>query len=686
MSRRRSLSARRVLTLGKITELDNESPLTPPTPVAVITRDLELSRLSDDENNAATANTPLGSLQLSWPLLRDMDISKDIDNDWSKTDYDGDNTGLFRNAFKIKGTPENAVKEQQKRQLRSSSSEISSFIKRPRRLVGMALAAGAMITSPSKSGATSSSSISTSSSSHENEGSPAIAQNLTPYKPGGIFKLTKARLPLEECDPNSQDSGYSGSLSFGEEKPHQLLELHSKPKFQFAEPLAVAPRKFSLDARSPMKSPLRASPQQTRKQPAIFHSVSSGYESTDDGFNDLIDMESLDNDCSSLPNGLSSLISGNIVADTSRMCISTTPEATPSATTGGRSRLAVRRSLSLQIDSASSPSADNERSPGPAASRVRSCLFRSPTASCSTAKLCFTDESPRARPELGVISPPPVSGRKFKRPEPPTDHSPVLVKRSRKSTSFQDVPTSNLQTAGVLPQPSPVVLQRSFSETEAHVHIKRAIGRSTTENDLTGDFSKPCILPLAEGRHEDLKSISVETLSRLVDGEFADMVSDYKIVDCRYPYEYEAGHIKGALNLYTKEMIEEFLLKPLEHAAPSIESDVSRKRSILVFHCEFSWERGPNMSRFLRNIDRQLNKEHYPALHYPEIYLLHGGYQRFYKEMKSMCTPQDYRPMRHPDHEADLKQFRSKTKSWQSEKTGRPNVVTARANLKRLGF
>lgn len=52
------------------------------------------------------------------------------------------------------------------------------------------------------------------------------------------------------------------------------------------------------------------------------------------------------------------------------------------------------------------------------------------------------------------------------------------------------------------------------------------------------------------------------------------------------------------------------------------------RRVILVFHCEFSSERGPRMCRFVRQRDRDVND--YPRLHYPELYVLKDGYKDFF--------------------------------------------------------
>ena len=44
------------------------------------------------------------------------------------------------------------------------------------------------------------------------------------------------------------------------------------------------------------------------------------------------------------------------------------------------------------------------------------------------------------------------------------------------------------------------------------------------------------------------------------------------------------------------------------------------------------------MSRFIRDQDRELNKDCYPRLNYPELYILEGGYKAFYEnQMVCMC-------------------------------------------------
>lgn len=81
-------------------------------------------------------------------------------------------------------------------------------------------------------------------------------------------------------------------------------------------------------------------------------------------------------------------------------------------------------------------------------------------------------------------------------------------------------------------------------------------------------------------------------------------------------------------------------------------------------------------AKFLRTKDRDANNEIYPALHYPEIYLLDGGYKEFFKYYTELCDPNTYLPMLEPAYDAYYKHFRAATKSWNGDRG---------ATLSRLG-
>ncbi|XP_053320379.1 M-phase inducer phosphatase 3 isoform X1 [Spea bombifrons] len=199
------------------------------------------------------------------------------------------------------------------------------------------------------------------------------------------------------------------------------------------------------------------------------------------------------------------------------------------------------------------------------------------------------------------------------------------------------------------------------------VDISKVLDEDYSHRQLIGDFSKVYALPTVTGRHQDLRYITAETLVALIHGEFSSLVEKFFIIDCRYPYEYEGGHITGALNLHRQEeMVDFFLKQPL---VPTI----VQKRIIIVFHCEFSSERGPKMCRLLREEDRARNE--YPCLHYPELYLLKGGYKDFFPEYTELCEPQSYCPMHHEDYREELLKFRTKSKSWAGDRRRKDQIA-----------
>ena len=87
-------------------------------------------------------------------------------------------------------------------------------------------------------------------------------------------------------------------------------------------------------------------------------------------------------------------------------------------------------------------------------------------------------------------------------------------------------------------------------------------------------------------------------MNRLLDGEYDTRITEYHIIDCRFDYEYNGGHIAGAININTPAGVEEFLLgASISKPRPSISSD-SAKKTVIVFHCEFSKERAPALYVF----------------------------------------------------------------------------------------
>lgn len=463
------------------------------------------------------------------------------------------------------------------------------------------------------------------------ESGELLPSEVTPNKQ--ITVVTGTRRPLEDYDPNSMDSGYGMSSSEGGHHKSQSM-------FRFLQP--TIPRQNSIS------SSTTASPSATSSTPSIriFHSLSSGsMESMDDIDMELFEMDTLEDDENQqLPSNLNSLICGDIKAT------KTTPE--------NKRPAFFRRCISL--------------SENPVARRAKNNLiFESPVAAASPAST-RTPERFRIAPDQENLNLTPFSSRQdttrcFKRPEPP-GVSPIQSKRHKTESltpvsAFRSIENVNLDspTKLTVPVPKRPILQKSISMNDAH--IMNALSRSSTEPDLIGDFSKSYTLPLMEGRHRDLKSISPDTMAALLRSSFDKQVASFKIIDCRYPYEFEGGHIRGALNLYTQEQILEELIRS-KTEAPTVEPNDVIKRNIVVFHCEFSSERGPKLSRFLRNHDRILNSDSYPALHYPEIYLLHGGYKDFFLAHPDLCDPISYRPMLDPDFGDAYRHFRAKSKSW----------------------
>jgi len=276
---------------------------------------------------------------------------------------------------------------------------------------------------------------------------------------------------------------------------------------------------------------------------------------------------------------------------------------------------------------------------------------------------------------------------RFKRPEPPREGASLLGVKKRRMGELATPPC-----IGELGRKKPVFC-RSHSETELSIMKSCQLKEETP--DILPDSSRLYALPSlsAGSKHPSLRSITCDTLAEVMEGSYSNTIRSCRVVDVRYKFEYEGGHISGAENWQhgeDEEFLSAFLpTDPLPKAPSSYDNTTydeagSGPRDILVFHCEFSGklvfhcefssQRGPDFYKKLRERDRQLNKDVYPALHFPECYLLHLGYKEFWRNYPSLCTG-NYTEMVDPRHESDLRRMRAKSKSWSGGTVARTSRV-----------
>ena len=84
-------------------------------------------------------------------------------------------------------------------------------------------------------------------------------------------------------------------------------------------------------------------------------------------------------------------------------------------------------------------------------------------------------------------------------------------------------------------------------------------------------------------------------LNDLLDGVFKSRSTSYQVIDCRFDYEYNGGHVPGAININTTAQLEEYFLgATVEKPTPSVSGEGGPKH-VVIFHCEFSAKRAPTL-------------------------------------------------------------------------------------------
>lgn len=202
--------------------------------------------------------------------------------------------------------------------------------------------------------------------------------------------------------------------------------------------------------------------------------------------------------------------------------------------------------------------------------------------------------------------------------------------------------------------------------------VQTPVGMAFSEKERAGK-----ILPCHKVSSDGLMRITPATMDNLLEGAFDESISCKLIIDCRFRYEYNGGHIHDAINVHDKEAVERMFFQggifkggkrdvpvPSESGKPDVNG--TSKKVVIVFHCEYSAMRAPAVAKHLREQDRHLNMTYYPALHYPEIYILEGGYAKYHSHSPQHCSGCYVRmddPIHRSDRQTDLSQFRTQESS-----------------------
>lgn len=247
---------------------------------------------------------------------------------------------------------------------------------------------------------------------------------------------------------------------------------------------------------------------------------------------------------------------------------------------------------------------------------------------------CFEDSPPQERRAVSAASPCSGAGRSTRLASlsaAPTRNGSPITSQSRRLGNPRERPRK--------------AYRRSLSMFENSGDVINPKEDVTSQPKLQSvvDMEEPAELVLPHffpnGQNDSIPRIDRSTFLDILDGKYDDQYDNRLIIDSRFEYEYDGGHVDGAVNYNDKELLASHLFQ-----------NPPDGRTLLVFHCEYSAHRAPLMARHVRSEDRIYNAECYPRLTYPEMYILDGGYSTFFSEHRERCYPQAYVEMDAAEH------------------------------------
>lgn len=128
-------------------------------------------------------------------------------------------------------------------------------------------------------------------------------------------------------------------------------------------------------------------------------------------------------------------------------------------------------------------------------------------------------------------------------------------------------------------------IRRTMSMFEHPQEVVTKDANEEVSKSPMADAGENTYIPSFNVKDDPLRRINRATLISIMDGEYEEHYDEFMIVDCRFEYEFEGGHIAGATNINSIDILEEkFFAEP--------QGD---KRQLIIFHCEYSAHRAPRM-------------------------------------------------------------------------------------------
>jgi hypothetical protein len=191
---------------------------------------------------------------------------------------------------------------------------------------------------------------------------------------------------------------------------------------------------------------------------------------------------------------------------------------------------------------------------------------------------CFSDSPPQEKSVFGSLLPVPPRAR-------------VIQNSANMLSRVNGSPLNGFARRSAAPPAARPRKQfrRSLSMFEHPADVMKSNKQETVGLDSIMDVDEERSLKLPnfvpDDKPDSLPRISQETMISVLNGEYGQHFNKTMVIDCRFEYEYEGGHIDGAKNFNDKEKLSRELF------------DVAAidENTLVVFHCEYSAHRAPLM-------------------------------------------------------------------------------------------